>query len=63
MEVEAYFIVDTVGKYFNKVVGGPLWSEVEAEAKLERMRDNIGDQSRYKIKEATMTIQFKPDSE
>jgi hypothetical protein len=27
------------------------------------MRDKVGDQSRYRIKEATMTIQFKPDAE
>jgi hypothetical protein len=63
LEVEAFFIVDTVGKFFNKVVGGPLWTEFEAETKLERMRDKVGDQSRYRIKEATMTIQFKPDAE
>lgn len=63
MEVEAYFIVDTVGKNLNKVVGGPYWNEVEAEMKMEKMRVQVGDESRFKIRPATMTIHFKPEED
>jgi hypothetical protein len=63
MEVDAFFIVDTVGKNFNKVVGGPYWSEIEAELKMEKMRVQVGDESRFKIRPATMTVHFKPDEE
>jgi hypothetical protein len=63
MEVDAFFIVDTVGKNFNKVVGGPFWTEVEAEMKMEKMRVQAGDATRFKIRPASMTIHFKPDDE
>jgi hypothetical protein len=63
VEVEAYFIVDTVGKHYNKVVGGPMWTELEAEVKLDKMRKQAGDDTRFRIRSATMTIHFKPDEE
>jgi hypothetical protein len=63
VEVEAFFIVDTVGKNYNKVVGGPYWSEIEAELKLDKLRAQAGDETRFRIRPATMTIHFKPEGD
>jgi hypothetical protein len=61
MNVDAYFIVDTVGRDLNKVVGGPYWTLAQAETKLERMRDACGDARRYRIREAFVEITFKEE--